>query len=128
MWLSLGLLEWNLAKCFGVCEATVSRILVGWINYMYLRLGSLLIWPSVQRDSSVFIEGHPTTFRVIDATEVMCEVPVSLSLQLQCYSNYKSHTAMKGLLAVAPNGAIIFVSELFMSSVSDRQLVAFWKC
>jgi len=29
---------------------------------------------------------------------------------------------MKGLLAVAPNGAIIFVSELFTGSISDRQL------
>ena len=29
---------------------------------------------------------------------------------------------MKGLLAVAPNGVIIFVSELLMGSISDRQL------
>ena len=37
-------------------------------------------------------------------------------------SSYKSHTTMKGLLAVAPNGAIIFVSTLFTGSISDRQL------
>ena len=29
---------------------------------------------------------------------------------------------MKGLLTVAPNGAIISVSELFTGSISDRQL------
>ena len=43
MCLRLGLLEWDLAKHFGVCEAS---ILVHWINYMYLQLGSLPIWPS----------------------------------------------------------------------------------
>jgi len=58
---------------------------------------------------SVFKEAYPTTFCIIDATEIMCEVyvPASLSLQSQCYSNYKSHTTMKGLLVVAPNDAII---------------------
>ena len=29
---------------------------------------------------------------------------------------------MNGLLAVVPNGAIIFVSELFTGSITDRQL------
>ena len=70
----------------------------------------------------VFKEVYPTTFCIVDATELICEVPASLSLQSQCYSSYKSHTTMKGLLAVVPNGAIIFISKLFTGSISDRQL------
>ena len=66
----------------------------------------------------VFKEAYPTTFCIVDVTEIFCEVPASLSLQSQCYSSYKSHTTMKGL----PNGAVIFVSELFTGSISDRQL------
>jgi len=52
----------------------------------------------------------------------MCEVPASLCLQSQSYSSYKSHTTLKGLLAVAPNGAINFVSQLYTGSTSDREL------
>lgn len=70
----------------------------------------------------VFKEAYTTTFCIVDATEIFCEMTASLSLQSQYYSSYKSHTTMKGLLAVAPNGAIIFVSELFTGSISDRQL------
>ena len=70
---------------------------------MYLRLGLLPLWPSsVSVEKSmpvVFKEAYPTTFCIIDATELMCEVPASLCLQSQCYSSYKSHTTLKGLLA-----------------------------
>ena len=93
---------------------------------MYLRLGLLPVWPSSESIQNympvVFKEAYPTTFCIVDATEIICEVPASLSLQSQCYSSYKSHTTMKGLLAVAPNGAIIFISELFTGSINDRQL------
>ena len=126
MRLRLGLLERDLATRFGISEATASRTFVHWINYMYLRLWSLPVWPSsesVQRYMpTVFKETYPTTFCIVDATEIVCEVRASLSLQSQCYSSYKSHTTMKGLLTVAPNGAIISVSELFTGSISDRQL------
>ena len=71
---------------------------------------------------TVFKEAYPTTFCIVDATEIMFEVPASPSLQSQCYFSYKYNTTMKGLLAVAPNGTIIFVSELFTGSISDRQL------
>ena len=71
---------------------------------------------------SCFHESYPTTFIVIDATELHVKVPTSLSLQSESYAQYKSHTTNKGLLGIAPNGCIIFVSELFTGSVSDRDL------
>ena len=69
-----------------------------------------------------FRESYPATFAIIDATELYCEVPASLNLQSQCYSSYKSHTTMKGLVAIAPNGTIIFLSTLYSGSISDREL------
>ena len=69
-----------------------------------------------------FRESYPTTFAIIDATELYCEVPASLSLQSQCYSSYKSHTTMKRLVAIAPNGTIIFISTLYSGSISDQEL------
>ena len=52
-----------------------------------------------------------------------CQVPSSLSQQSQMYSAYKSHTTKKGLVAIAPNGYVIFVSQLFCGSISDRELI-----
>ena len=65
---------------------------------------------------------YPSTFCVIDATELHCEIPSSLSLQLQHYSSYKGHTTKKGLAVIAPNGTFVFVSELYSGAISDRQL------
>ena len=41
-----GFHEQDLAVRFGVSQATVSRILLTWANYLYVMLGSLQIWPS----------------------------------------------------------------------------------
>ena len=127
MRLRLGRLEQDLAYEFGVHQTTVSRIFMKWINYMYLRLGDVPLWPTWSKVESsmpsVFKNAYPTTFCIIDATELHCEVPSSLSLQSQHYSAYKSHTTKKGLVAIAPNGTFIFVSELFSGAISDRQIV-----
>ena len=124
--LRVGSAERDLAIRFGVSESTVCRIFQKWINYLYLRLGSLPIWPSWESVEgsmpNCFKESYPTTFAIIDATELFCEVPASLSLQSQCYSSYKSHTTMKGLVGIAPNGAIVFISTLYNGSISDREL------
>ena len=126
MRLRLGRLEKDLAYQFGVTESCISRIIVKWLNFLYLRLGLIPIWPDwedVERTMPVcFKEAYPTTFATLDATELFCEVPSSLSSQSQHYSAYKSHTTMKGLVAIAPNGAFIFVSQLYTGSISDREL------
>ena len=127
MRLRLGGHEQDLAYQFGVSVSTISRTVVMWQNYLYLRLGLVLIWPDWEDvESSMpssFKESYPTTFTIIDATELRCEIPCSLSLQSQHYSSYKSHTTLKALVAVASNGSFIFISELFTGSISDRQIV-----
>ena len=120
MRLRLNLLEWDLAFWFNVSEVTISRMLNRWINFCYLRLRSLPIWPTWEKvEESMpdcFQQAYPTTLCII---EIFCKAPSSLPLQVQFYSNYKSHCTYKSLVAVAPNGAIIFISEL---SIVDWQL------
>ena len=41
-----GFNEAHLAFLFGISQPTVSRIFVSWINFMYLRFGTINIWPN----------------------------------------------------------------------------------
>ena len=59
---------------------------------------------------------------IVDCTELKCQTPSSLLLQSEMYSNYKSHTTVKGLIGVSPHGAVTFVSALYSGSVSDKEL------
>ena len=82
MRLRLGRLERDLAYQFGVSESCISRINIKWLNFLYLRLGLIPIWPDwedVERTMpSCFKESYPTTFAILDATELYCGTFVSL--------------------------------------------------
>jgi hypothetical protein len=40
------MLEMELADRFNISQSTISRLLIGWLNYLYFFLGSVPIWPS----------------------------------------------------------------------------------
>ena len=88
--LRLGRLQEELAYMFAVDPGTVSRILNTWINYVYLRLGMIPIWPSwedVKKSMPpAFQRRYPDTSIIIDATELPVEKPSTLALQSQLYS------------------------------------------
>ncbi|KAL2092960.1 hypothetical protein ACEWY4_010272 [Coilia grayii] len=120
----------ELAFKFQIPERTVSTVLNSWIDFMYGRLGNMSVWP--HRDSITenmpdnYREEFPSTFAILDCTEIKTEKPTSLLLQSQTYSNYKSANTLKCLIACDPRGAIIFVSTLYTGSISDQEL--FRKC
>ena len=58
MKLRLGLSTIDLAVRFNVSEATVSKLFTTWINYLYVRLGDLKIWPH----RNVIIANMPPDF------------------------------------------------------------------
>ena len=105
-------MERDLAYEFEVDQSTVSRIFTKWIIFLHLRLGDLPLWPSWEGIElsmpDCFKQSYPTTFSIIDATELKSEMPSSLPLQSQLYSSYKSHTTTKGLVAIALNGCFTF--------------------
>lgn len=123
----LGRLQEELAYSFGISETTVSHTLKMWTSFLYLRLGCLPIWPEWEDVAATmpgaFRKLFPDTFTILDVTELRCDIPSQLSLQSQLYSSYKSHTTLKGLVGIAPNGMFTFVSQLYTGSISDKQLV-----
>lgn len=123
----MGLFQQDLAHCFNVHQSTVSRLFTVWINFMYLRLLELSIWPSRSVIDRTMPEGfkkkYPKTWVIIDATELKCKVPSSFVLQSDTFSPYKSANTFKSLVGIAPDGAVTFVSPLATGCVSDKELV-----
>ena len=117
----------HMGYLFDISEATVSRYFVSWINFMYFRLGALPIWPSkdiiLKTMPQTFRDKYPDTRVIIDCSEIFAQVPDSLTLQSMFWSNYKHHITYKGLLGIAPSGAVTFISQLYPGSMSDREIV-----
>ncbi|XP_076126773.1 uncharacterized protein LOC143106385 [Alosa pseudoharengus] len=125
VYLSLGLKEKDLADRFNVHQSTVSRTIRTWANFMFTVLGAVGIWMSpdaVRAMMPSVFERYSDTQVIVDCTELKCQTPSSLLLQSEMYSQYKSHTTVKGMIGVSPHGAVTFVSALYSGSISDKEL------
>jgi hypothetical protein len=49
--------------------------------------------------------------------------PSNFAAQGNAYSSYKGHTTFKFLVAVTPNGTIVYLSDAFQGSISDKEIV-----
>ena len=116
MKLRMGLSNIDLAERFCVSESTVNNVNLTWVNFVYIVIGSLKIWPHrdviIKHSPEEFIQNYPNNIVIVDATELKIHVPSSLQKHSESYSTYKSHTTFKSLIGVDPNGGIMFVSQL----------------
>ena len=71
---------------------------------------------------SAFREKYPSTYCMIDGSEIFMETPSDLQMQSSTWSNYKHHNTAKFLMACTPNGCISFISPLYVGSISDVEL------
>ena len=81
----LGFMEQDLAYQFGISQPTVSQIIYTWINFLYLKLKKIPMWPPrglIQADMpQPFKDNYPTTRVILDATEIYIEQPKLPELQ-----------------------------------------------
>ncbi|XP_051813815.1 uncharacterized protein LOC127536712 isoform X2 [Acanthochromis polyacanthus] len=116
----------ELAFKFGIDEPSVSIIFRAWVDYMYNKLASLSIWPHrdiiTSQMPDKYKADYPTSFGILDCTELRIQKPSSLQLQSQTFSDYKSTNTLKALIACDPRGAVTFISTLFTGSISDREI------
>ena len=108
-------------------QATVSKIVISWINFMYHRFGVLNIWPSREAVNVTmlkdFKKAYPGTRVIINCTEVKCTMPSSLLLNSELFGAHKNHTTLKGLVGISPSVVITLISQLYTESISDREIV-----
>ena len=108
--LRVGLTEQDIAYRFNLSQSTVSRIIITWINFMYLELKKIPIWPPkevVQANMpKSFREKYPRTRVIIDATEIYIDQPRLPDIQQMTFSNYKNSNTFKGLIGVSPDGVM----------------------
>ena len=70
----------------------------------------------------LFKKNYPSTYIILDASEIIIDTPSDLQIQSSTWSNYKHHNTFKFLVGCTPNGALSFISALYMGSISDIKL------
>ncbi len=115
-----------LAATFSLNRHTVSRIFVEVLDKLHEQVKDLLFWfpksTTNARMPAAFKAKYPNCRVIIDATEVKCEKPKTLTQQVQLYSNYKSSFTVKLLVGIAPSGEFVFISKAFGGRVTDTFL------
>lgn len=114
----------DIAMRFDLTVQSAGSVFNTWVDHMYLKFGQLSIWPHrdiiIENMPKDFKTDFPNTLVIIDGTEFKTQTPSALGLQSQMYSDYKSNTTLKALIGCDPSGSVIFISELFTGSISDK--------
>ncbi|CAN8010969.1 unnamed protein product, partial [Ixodes pacificus] len=128
--LKLAVPDDDLAVRFGVSRTTVQNVFMTFLHVLYEILYEGIMVPKfpttryLGTDMPASLKDFPNCRASIDCSELEIEVPRgSIVTQSGTFSNYKSRNTVKFLVAVAPNGAIIFTSECYLGSTSDREVV-----
>ena len=83
---------------FGLSTAQVSHFITTWICFLYHHLKEIDWMPSVDQVwatiPTAFKEKFPTTFAIIDGSEVFIETPSDLHMQSSTWSQYKHHNTV----------------------------------
>ena len=82
--------------------------------------------PSVEQIAETvqhaFKDKFPSTYSIIDGSEIFLETPSDLHMQSSTWSQYKHHNTAKFLVVCTPNGAVSYTSPLYVGSISDVEL------
>ncbi|XP_052225020.1 uncharacterized protein LOC127840648 [Dreissena polymorpha] len=122
--LRLGLSFKDIARRFGVSTPLASKMFKSWMTIMADNLSDCVCWlprETIRRTlPGSFDETYPRTTCIIDCSEIFIPRPFSLKARAQTWSTYKSHNTAKFLVAIAPNGFIMFISPLYGGRASDN--------
>lgn len=105
-----------IAADFGLNPQCCQRTFEFWVLFMHKKFACL--------DFFEYSRGVPSDFAVvIDCTEMPVVRSKNPLHQQVTYSNYKSRNTFKALVGVSEQGVVLFCSECYGGSISDRQIV-----
>ena len=115
MRLRQNLCQIDLAFRFAVDQSTISRTLHHWIPILATHLKPLIQWSKTNTAPTVPpYDVLPNSVGISDGTEIFIQRPSNLEIQKSPYSDYKSHTTVKYLVAIDTfTGMFTFVSPGF---------------
>lgn len=128
MKLRLNLLHADLAERFNCSISTITNIVLTWLHVLHEALYKRILLKHVPltEKNKTCLPSAFTPFTnckiTLDCTEIYTAVPQQMSKQKQTYSSYKHRNTLKGLVGVAPNGVIIFCSDLYVGNTSDKKI------
>ena len=126
--LRIGLLHQDIAYRFKTNTRQVSTTVITWTQLLYKQFYTSRKCMFASRRK---VRKHlPKSFKkyknircIIDCTEFHVQSPTNFEAQGNQYSSYKGYKSYKFLVAIAPNGAILYVSDAFEGSISDKEIV-----
>ncbi|KAM9294297.1 uncharacterized protein PAF06_018454 [Gastrophryne carolinensis] len=118
-----GFHDQDLAIRFNVSQTRVTRIVITWAHYLYLVLGEIPLWrsreTSCQDVPECFKASYPHARVTLHCAEIKVQTSSAESASSSIYYNQVSY---KGLLGIAPHGAVIFISPLYSGCASTRDI------
>ncbi|XP_049520610.1 uncharacterized protein LOC125944297 [Dermacentor silvarum] len=128
MRLRLGLLCGDLARRFEVSVAYISRTFSRVLDDLVKIMQEVVVWLPRSRLRANMPESfrnceYSRTTCIFDCTEALMQRPRKLMARSQSYSQYKGANTMKFLTVIAPNGFIMFVSDVYGGRASDKYIV-----
>ncbi|XP_049516755.1 uncharacterized protein LOC125942614 isoform X1 [Dermacentor silvarum] len=128
MRLRLGLLCGDLARRFEVSVAYISRTFSRVLDDLVKIMQEVVVWLPRSRWRASMPESfrnseYSRTTCIFDCTEALMQRSRKLMARSQCYSQYKGANTMKFLTVIAPNGFIMFVSDVYGGRASDKYVV-----
>lgn len=114
-------LSWH----FNIHTSTFTRLILTWTNFLYFLLGSVRSWMTPEQVKAnlprEFID-HIDTQVVIDCIELHCETASSMLPHQSLCPSHKSCCMLRGIVGMAPHGAVMFVSMLSGLFMSARDI------
>ena len=129
MKLRLGCRDMDLGERFGVSRTTVSNVFHTFIFALYELLFEGILSAGIPSQQKCKGSMHKAFDEFVsariamDAIEILQDIPSDLDKQSVSYSRYKSRHTLKGVTCVAPNGALVYSSDLYPGSTSDVAIV-----
>lgn len=128
MRLRLGLLCGDIARRLGVSTAYVSVTFSRVLDQLVKIMEDVVVWLPRSRLQASMPESfrnseYKCTTCIFDCTEAQMQRPRKLRARSQSYSPYKGTNTVKFLTVIAPNGIIMFVSDVYGGRASDKFIV-----